>query len=158
MIGIDIEMPKKCNDCPCAYFTEGASSDYCQINMQDFDDECAGKTIYGIKNGIYKKPKWCPLVELKGETEMKVDEQFKCKDCDNYNLCKYYHNRRETSFICKEFQNQWGYIKELENIRTEILKEYPCASNPKDKIIGYDIHIALEFIDKHIAELKGENK
>ncbi len=44
----------------------------------------------------------------------------------------------------------------LEKIKAEILKEYPCASNPKDKMIGYGIHIALEFIDKHIAELKGE--
>ena len=87
---------------------------------------------------------------------MKVDEQFKCKDCDNYNQCKYYHNRRETSFICKEFQNQWGYIEELEKIKTEIedIEEldynfegfYHCQNE------------ALKIIDNHISKLKGEQE
>ena len=76
---------------------------------------------------------------------MKVDEQFKCKDCDNYNQCKYYHNRRETSFICKEFQNQWGYIAELEKIKAEF----------EDKIL-LNQTVAIQIIDKHIYELKGE--
>ncbi len=89
---------------------------------------------------------------------MKVDEQFKCKDCDNYNQCKYYHNRRETSFICKEFQNQWGFIKELEKIKAEIEKlEY---LNIEDGSDGYDKYIeqyeALKIINKRITELKGE--
>lgn len=48
-------------------------------------------------------------------------------------------------------------ISELEKIRAEILKEYPCGNNPKDKTIGYGIHIALEFLDKYISELKGSD-
>lgn len=64
---IDIEMPKLCNDCPCSYFTEGCYSDYCQINGKDFEDEYAGRTIFGEKNGEYERPDWCPLSELKGE-------------------------------------------------------------------------------------------
>lgn len=85
---------------------------------------------------------------------MKVDEQFKCKDCDNYNQCNYYHNRRETSFICKEFQNQWGYIEELEKIKTEIQGlidfEESCCGNTT---LGYQ---CLGVIDDKISELKGE--
>ena len=49
-------------------------------------------------------------------------------------------------------------IEELEKIKTEILSEYPYAESDKARLIGYGIHIALEFIDKHISELKGENK
>ena len=67
MIGIDMETPKLCNDCHCAYFTEGMSSNYCQINNRDFDEEQEVKTQYGLKTGDFRKPKWCPLVELKGE-------------------------------------------------------------------------------------------
>ena len=69
MIQIDIDMPKRCDECPCSYFTEGMSSNYCQINNRDFDDEQAELTYFGLKNGHYKKPEWCPLVELKGEQE-----------------------------------------------------------------------------------------
>ena len=32
-----------------------------------------------------------------------MDTQFLCKDCERYNLCKYYHGRKETSYICKFF-------------------------------------------------------
>ena len=70
MIGIDVEMPKLCNDCPCAYFTEGMSSDYCQINNRDFEEEQEEKIFNGrIGTGGYKRPKWCPLVELKGDSK-----------------------------------------------------------------------------------------
>ena len=44
----------------------------------------------------------------------------------------------------------------LEQIRTEILKEYPCSNYPKDKRMREEINVALEVIDKYIAELKGE--
>lgn len=89
---------------------------------------------------------------------MKVDEQFKCKDCDNYNLCKYYHNRRETSFICKEFQNQWGFIKELEKIKAEIEKEREEMASVKDWGRYYGLNMSLEIVDNHISELKGEQE
>ena len=32
-----------------------------------------------------------------------MDTQFLCKDCERYNLCKYYHGRKEKSYICKFF-------------------------------------------------------
>ncbi len=94
---------------------------------------------------------------------MKVDEQFKCKDCDNYNLCKYYHNRRETSFICKEFQNQWGFIKELEKIKAEIIgscnniaQEVSDLSYTRKIYVYEQLSEIKGAIDNHISELKGE--
>ena len=29
--------------------------------------------------------------------------QFLCQDCENYNRCEYYYNRKEFSYICKYF-------------------------------------------------------
>lgn len=64
MITIDIPLPKNCKDCPCAYFTEGAYKDICQITKGNLIDE---KDKFGVSTFNYPKPKWCPLVELKGE-------------------------------------------------------------------------------------------
>ncbi len=35
-----------------------------------------------------------------------IDVQFLCKDCERYNLCLYYHGRKETSYICKFFHTK----------------------------------------------------
>jgi len=32
-----------------------------------------------------------------------IDAQFLCKNCARYNLCQYYHGRKEDSYICKYF-------------------------------------------------------
>lgn len=37
------------------------------------------------------------------ETE---DIVYRCKDCEKYNLCEYYHGRKETSQICHYFELQ----------------------------------------------------
>lgn len=37
--------------------------------------------------------------------------QFLCKDCELYNRCEYYYNRKENSYICKYFH----LPKELNN-------------------------------------------
>lgn len=86
---------------------------------------------------------------------MKVDEQFKCKDCDNYNQCKYYHNRRETSFICKEFQNQWGFIEELEKIKIDFEE---LANDEWNIQVGASkgLGCAIDVVEDRISELKGE--
>lgn len=34
----NVRKPKKCGQCPCAYFTEEALSDICQITGDDIDD------------------------------------------------------------------------------------------------------------------------
>lgn len=45
------------------------------------------------------------------------DYRFHCEDCDSYSQCQYYHNRKGTSLICKEFQYGSSVI---EQIRDEI--------------------------------------
>ena len=47
----NMEMPTSCEDCPCAYFTEGAHHDYCQA--LGYDSE--------IKYGSEWKLDNCPL-------------------------------------------------------------------------------------------------
>lgn len=38
--------------------------------------------------------------KMSKETE---DIVYRCKDCEKYNLCEYYHGRKETSQICHYF-------------------------------------------------------
>lgn len=38
---------------------------------------------------------------MKNDSE---DIVYRCKDCDKYNLCDYYHGRKETSQICHYFE------------------------------------------------------
>ena len=64
MIYVDIPLPKNCKDCPCAYLTEGAYKDICQITKENLIDE---KDEFGLSTFNYPKPKWCPLSEQKGE-------------------------------------------------------------------------------------------
>ena len=45
----DMSKPKTCEDCPCAYFTEGAYTDECQVTHNHITDE---------------KPTDCPLIEI----------------------------------------------------------------------------------------------
>lgn len=72
------------------------------------------------------------------------DYRFHCEDCDSYSQCQYYHNRKGTSLICKEFQYGSSVI---ERIRDEI------AEYKDDKVIHAErnemIDIVLEIIDKY---------
>jgi hypothetical protein len=42
------------------------------------------------------------------------DYRFHCEDCDSYRECAYYHGRKGTSLICKEFQFGYELKKEIE--------------------------------------------
>ena len=84
---------------------------------------------------------------------MKVDEQLKCKDCDWYGSCEYYDRRKETSQICKMFNNTWKFVSELEKIKEEIGEAYPYFDSG-DVHWGFDI--CRDILDKYIKELKGE--
>ena len=89
---------------------------------------------------------------------MKADEQLKCKDCDWYESCEYYDRRKETSQICKMFNNTWKFVAELEKIKAEITA---CTQQEEGEVpacINYGIKLSTEIVEKHIAELKGENK
>lgn len=52
MIGIDIEMPKACIDCPFHYRQLDAFVDVCQLQNDAITD-------------VTKKEKGCPLIQLK---------------------------------------------------------------------------------------------
>ena len=51
------EKPKNCWECPCSYFTEGVSSDYCALKFYNDgkEDEC------DIEEYVGDIPAWCPL-------------------------------------------------------------------------------------------------
>lgn len=50
--------------------------------------------------------------------KMESDKQFLCKDCARYNLCGYYHNRKEESQICKNFHIVHDYATNGDVIQT----------------------------------------
>lgn len=77
------------------------------------------------------------------------DYKFHCEDCDSYSQCQYYHNRKGTSLICKEFQYGSSVI---EQIRDEIERLH---YHPKLDFIKNDevVEMALNVIDKY---MKGE--
>lgn len=52
-----MDMPKNCRGCPCSYFTEGAWSDFCQVNNTPIIDE-------------YKRVNCCPLREVPQKKDM----------------------------------------------------------------------------------------
>ena len=56
MLLIDLEMPDRCETCPCVHLFDGeGNGDYCQINFNDL-------TLEQIER---KRPEWCPLKEVK---------------------------------------------------------------------------------------------
>lgn len=59
MIQIDIDLPENCNDCPCAYFTEGVSFDCCQATGKPLEGDW--KSFFDKNYGLYSRPEWCPL-------------------------------------------------------------------------------------------------
>lgn len=59
MIAIpNIDMPKRCELCPCSYYSEGALSDICQVTDKPITDG---------------KPTDCPLIEI-----------VTCGECKHY--------------------------------------------------------------------------
>ena len=57
MLLIDLEMPDRCETCPCVHMADGNSlmdEDYCQITSYDLEEDAERK-----------RPEWCPLKEVK---------------------------------------------------------------------------------------------
>lgn len=75
------------------------------------------------------------------------DYRFHCEDCDSYSQCQYYHNRKGTSLICKEFQYGSSVI---EQIRAEIWDD--IGGNGSEYTDGYNdgLYYAIDVIDKYI--------
>lgn len=76
------------------------------------------------------------------------DYRFHCEDCDSYSQCQYYHNRKGTSLICKEFQYGSSVI---EQIRAEIADCIDGRSHCDEFESGYQwaMNDALDIIDKY---------
>ena len=71
------------------------------------------------------------------------DYRFHCEDCDSYSQCQYYHNRKGTSLICKEFQYGSSVIEQIrDEIETEIT---PNLSDEQTQAFIY----VLQIIDKY---------
>ena len=82
---------------------------------------------------------------------------YQCKDCTLYGKCKF-SGRKETSQICKDFDNKIEIQLEISRIRKD-LKEMACEGYDfginEDFLYLYDV---LCYLDNRIAELnmKGE--
>lgn len=81
-----------------------------------------------------------------------IDAQFLCKDCERYNLCKYYDKRKKDSYICKYFH----LPDKLDKIRAEI--EARLCAVVSDYTDGYRTAIQgiLNILDKYKAESEEE--
>ena len=100
-----MEMPKSCEDCPCAYFTEGAHHDFCQA--LGYDSE--------IKYGSERKLDNCPLAPAADVVPVRHgrwiwdDEGYHCSEC-------FYHAYGETGEV---LSGNWRYCPN-------------CGANMKD--------------------------
>lgn len=77
------------------------------------------------------------------------DYRFHCEDCDSYSQCQYYHNRKGTSLICKEFQYGSSVI---EQIRAEIEQERDKVYQNRqgcDTYYADGLDTALDIIDHY---------
>lgn len=83
-----MEMPTRCGECPCAYFTEGAYWDTCQA----VDDQNDIEQFW--KSG---RPDWCPLVEAPkhgrlidaDEFEKYVELEYETREISHPNWIKF---------------------------------------------------------------------
>lgn len=77
---------------------------------------------------------------------IEADYTYHCDDCEKYNLCEYYHNRRKTSQICPKFlldtSKMWVSVSERlpENgqrvIATVDLDQYREGFEVRETIYG----------------------
>ena len=73
-----------------------------------------------------------------------IGVQFVCRNCERYESCNYYYNRKEESFICKYFH----LPNILDKIRNDIQSLRDCSCSSSDGIID-DVE---SIIDKYIEE------
>ena len=48
--------------------------------------------------------------------------KYLCKDCDHYQKCEYYHNRKGTSKICSEFEHDEQIAQALYEAKESVLR------------------------------------
>ena len=84
MIGIDMKMPKSCEDCPIPYITD------------DLELKCPFQKLY--VTGLSERAKGCPL-----------KNERKCQECANFNsvYCKIWGHIKypnERAKVCTTFK------------------------------------------------------
>ena len=83
------------------------------------------------------------------------DTSYRCKNCDSFSQCEYYHHRRPDSHICKEFRNDWRQRDVLDKISAEIEQGISHFANDNGDT-AYGLNVALSIIDKYKAESEGD--
>ena len=79
------------------------------------------------------------------------DTSYRCKNCDSFGQCEYYHHRRPDSHICKEFRNDWRQRDILDKISAEIKDLH--NSHMINFVSANDaVDTCLEIIEKYKAE------
>ena len=81
---------------------------------------------------------------------------MKCKDCDQFQQCGYYYNRRGTSQICSRFTNDLMIIERLNKIKTEIKSEIDRCDDDYEFEEIFGMKKSLKIINKNIEELNNE--
>ena len=76
-----------------------------------------------------------------------INAQFLCKDCERYNLCRYYDRRKEDSYICKYFhlptnKSHWNTYRDSDRCE--------CAK------CGHQIHFEYPYCPNCGADMRGE--
>lgn len=101
----DMEMPKSCEDCPCAYFTAGVHHDYCQAIGYDSE----------IKYGSGWKLDNCTLVPAADVVPVRHGRWFLDGDYEyiNCSVCQYpFYMGFETSSEARKYlsrDDKWKY-------------------------------------------------
>ena len=81
------------------------------------------------------------------------DYRFHCEDCDSYSQCQYYHNRKVTSLICKEFQYGSSVIEqiraEIEQYEVECMLILPMTEQTCNRCTNDTFKNIYQIIDRY---------
>lgn len=76
------------------------------------------------------------------------DYRFHCEDCDSYSQCRYYHNRKGTSLICKEFQHGSSVIEQIADEISQIADEETEHDKTWAKGLRYALHVINKYTNR----------
>lgn len=77
------------------------------------------------------------------------DKSYRCKNCDSFSQCEYYHHRRPDSHICKEFRNDWRQRDVLDKISAEIDEKISHYEHFSSSNTANGLMMAKEIIEKY---------
>ena len=81
------------------------------------------------------------------------DKSYRCKDCDSFKQCEYYHHRKPTSHICKEFRNDWKQkykvAEILDKISAEIEEKISHYEHFENSNTANGLNIARDIVERY---------